>query len=90
MNMTRCYGRIKVLKLDEDNWLNSVVVCPRCGKHVTFGTMSMYNGVHTCPSCHEGARAEIERDRANDYDLYVAKANDGRYEPFALRKEENK
>ena len=85
--MINHYGKVQILRQDEQNWLRSVAVCPSCGKEALYGSLMMYNGVQTCPWCHEQKRNEIERDRKNDYDLYVAKANSGAYEPFAYHKE---
>lgn len=80
-------GRIRVFR-ESDDLMDTLCVCPRCGRHVLYGNMMMYNGVHSCPNCHEGLRAEIERDKSNDYETYLRKANDNAYEPYRYFREE--
>lgn len=79
--MEKHIGRIRVLS-EADSLLDYLCMCPRCGRHVLYGNMAMYNGVHSCPQCHEGVRREVEWDKLHDYESYLRKANEHEYEPY--------
>ena len=74
-------GRIKVIKETEE-LMDNICVCPHCGRHVLYGNMLMYNGIHSCPTCHQRLCYEVEHDKSYDYDSYVQKANNHEYEPY--------
>ena len=80
-------GRIKVLQ-ESDNLMDTLCVCPRCGRHVLYGNMMMYCGIHTCPKCHEGLRKEVEYDKGSGYTNYMDKTYSGSYEPYRYFREE--
>ena len=74
-------GRIRVIK-EADNDLDTICVCPHCGRQVRYGDMTMYCGEHGCNHCINDLHDSIEYDRQNHYDRYVRKANNNDYEPY--------
>ena len=74
-------GRIKVV-IETEELMDCVVVCPHCGTHTTYGSITYYCGSHGCPSCHMSLRDKIEKDRTSNYDAYVRKSNNHDYEPY--------
>ncbi len=79
-------GRIEVV-YDNPELMDCVCICPHCGRHVTYGQITMYNGNHGCPACHMELRAEVEHDRQHNYNTYVHKANAHEYEPFRYKED---
>ena len=77
----RHVGRIKIVN-DAYNYLDTICICPHCGRQVKYGDMYMYLGQHGCPHCIDDLRDSVEFDRQNHYDRYVRKANNYEYEPY--------
>lgn len=77
-------GRIEVIQ-PNDNMMDCICICPRCGRHVLYGNMTMYNGIHACSECLGGLHHEVDNDKEHHYERYIEKANDGSYEPFRYK-----
>ena len=71
--------RIEVVQ-EADDVMDSVVVCPHCGKHQRYGNMMMISGISCCDDCHDQLWREIEKDKATDYSIYRTKD----YEPYGV------
>ena len=82
----RHYGKIIVVEEKRDT-LKSLVICPHCGRQVTYGRTAMHSGVHGCQYCIDELSETIEHEREWNYDSYVKKANNHEYEPYRYREE---
>lgn len=74
-------GRIKVVE-ENENDMDTLCICPHCGRQVRYGDMTMYCGEHGCINCNDDLHDSINFDRENHYDRYVRKANNNEYEPY--------
>lgn len=50
--------------------LDTLVVCPNCGKVVKYGELMMHSGYSGCPDCFDSLTDRIEKIRKSDYDSY--------------------
>lgn len=79
-------GRIKVV-IPAKDIMDTVCVCPHCGRHEIYGNMSMVSGIHCCPNCLLKLHNEIDTDKKKNYDTYAKKANSHEYEPYRYKGE---
>lgn len=73
---------LKVVKYDEEDEFNSIVICPYCGKETKYGETMMISGVVNCPNCHDKCVREVMYDKEHDYERY--KTWD--YAPYGVKK----
>ena len=82
-------GRIKVVE-EKENELESVCICPHCGKKVLYGNMMMVSGSHCCPECHDEVYDTLKFLREHHYEAYVRLGKTHSDEPYQWRPEDDK
>ena len=65
----------EIIKLDEDDDMNTVIICPYCGKPTTVGDTVMISGFVGCDNCYwdeaDGLLATVLKIRETDYAAYA-------------------
>ena len=65
----------EIIKLDEDDDMNTVIICPYCGKPTTVGDTVMISGFVGCDNCYWGKKdsllATVLKIRETDYAAYA-------------------
>lgn len=50
------------MMLSNDEWLNQIVLCPKCGNEVIDGDRIWLNGECLCPACYKVKRAQLDNE----------------------------
>ena len=74
------FGKRVLIVQEAEDEMDTVVVCPYCGKHTTYGQTAMVCGIVYCPACEKVAVAEILTDREKDPQRY--QTHD--YQPYGI------
>lgn len=74
--------RLKVVKEDESDYMNNIVVCPYCGEKTLYGETMMISGIVNCPKCHDRCVKSVMFDRENNYENYLKHD----YQPYGVER----
>ena len=65
----------EIIKLNENDDMNTLIICPYCGKPTTVGDTVMISGFVGCNNCYwdkaDGLLATVLRIRETDYAAYA-------------------
>lgn len=76
----------KVARIVEKNpkdRMNDIIICPYCGKEVSYGKTMLISGHLNCPNCHDECVEEIIHDKEHNRERY----ENHDYQPYGLTME---
>ena len=74
------FGKRLRVVIPHENEMETIVICPYCGRKVAYGETRMICGVVYCPYCREECIKQVMFDREFDYKAYQKKD----YQPYGV------